>query len=188
MRKLAIRIGKKQFGTYQDYLAVIARIRWPDGFHFLRCGHDHATVMQRCCQSDYDALPSDCTLLENTRLPLMNWLAATYLMTADQGIFGGLILSVVRQTLTQTEIHTTISVRGVKTVNRLQKLHSNKNFQYWKLRYRSRHKESLQSSARIRKFRIIAMFRCVLSLVKLQRSSTQVSLPPYTTSFVLERC
>lgn len=93
----------------------------------------------------------------------MNWLAAIYLMTTDQVFFGGLILGVVRQPLTQTETHTTISVSGVKTVNRLQKLHSNKNFQYRKLRDCPRHKESLQSSARIRKFRIIAMFRCVLS-------------------------
>ena len=87
MRKLAIRIGTKQFGTYQDYLTVITRIRWPDGFHFLQCGHDHTTVMQRCCQSDYDALPSDCTLFENTRLPLTKWLAAIYLKPADQVFF-----------------------------------------------------------------------------------------------------
>lgn len=127
-------------------------------------------------------------LVESTRSPLTNWLAVIYLMTTDQGFFGGVISTRVRQTLTQTEIHTSNSMFGVRTVNCLQKLHANKNFHYRKLRYRSRHKESLQSSLCIRKFRIIAMFRCLLSLVQLQCSSTHVSLPPYTTSFVLERC
>ena len=32
----------KQFGTERDCLEAVAKIRWPEGFRWPRCGHDRA--------------------------------------------------------------------------------------------------------------------------------------------------
>ena len=78
----------------QQYLGVC---RWPDGFICPRCGNRRAyeLVNQRrrqCVGCRYQASLTAGTVLHRTKIPLIHWFWAAYLMTTDKrGVFALLV-------------------------------------------------------------------------------------------------
>lgn len=68
-------------------LRYLVETRWPDGFRCPRCGSDSARLLDgrrvwqcRSCRKQTSATAG--TVLHRSKLPLMTWFAAAYLMTS----------------------------------------------------------------------------------------------------------
>ncbi len=69
--------------------------RWPDRFKCPRCGNSHAYVMTRlwqCAECRHQASLTSGTVLHNTKIPLVLWFWAAYLMTTDKRGISALLL------------------------------------------------------------------------------------------------
>ena len=91
----SLREFQRQFASEeacQEYLAIC---RWPDGFKCPRCGNLRAYVMTRlrqCTACRHQVSLTSGTILHNTRVSLLLWFWAAYLMTTDKRGISALLL------------------------------------------------------------------------------------------------
>ena len=84
--------GSSSEEACQEYLAAC---RWPDGFKCPRCGNQRAYVMTRlwqCAGCRHQVSLTSGTILHNTRVSLVLWFWAAYLMTTDKRGISALLL------------------------------------------------------------------------------------------------
>jgi transposase-like protein len=86
-----------QFATEEACRAYLAACRWPDGFVCPHCGHQTArelTGLRRwqCARCRHQVSLTAGTVLQNTKLPLIVWFWAAYLMTTDKRGISALLL------------------------------------------------------------------------------------------------
>lgn len=78
------------FGNEAACVRYLTRLRWPDGFSCPKCGHDEAWLTKRhiyVCSSPscgYHASLLAGTIFEGTRLPLITWFRAIWLLTSSK--------------------------------------------------------------------------------------------------------
>jgi transposase-like protein len=75
----------QQYGTEDQCFDALYLWRWPDGFHYPRCGHNRCCQLpnhklQPCNRCHHQTLITAGTIFESTKLPLTVWFFATYLM------------------------------------------------------------------------------------------------------------
>src|SRR3982750_373320 len=82
-----------RFGTDEQCREYLFRARWPDGFRFDGCGHDHAYTLRTrlvyecvACRKQPSLLAG--TIFEQTKTALARWFLAIY-----PGLFSSVILA-----------------------------------------------------------------------------------------------
>jgi len=80
-----------QYGTEAQCEAVMAELRWPQGFVCPRCGDSHARSFRRrdqpywlCLGCDYQCSLRVGTMMERSHLPLTTWFLGIYLITQSK--------------------------------------------------------------------------------------------------------
>ena len=67
----------------------LERLRWPDGFSCPKCGHDKAWVTRRhlhvCSACGKQTSLIAGTIFEGTRLPLLTWFRAAWMVSSSKG-------------------------------------------------------------------------------------------------------
>jgi transposase-like protein len=81
---------QKRFGTEADCLGQLIRYRWPDGFICPHCGHDRGYFIggrhiYQCTSCARQVSVTAGTIFEASKLPLVKWFWAIYLMASDKG-------------------------------------------------------------------------------------------------------
>ena len=82
----SLREFQRQFASEEACQQYLAACRWPDGFKCPRCGNQHAYVMTRlwqCAGCRHQVSLTSGTILHNTRVSLVLWFWAAYLMTTE---------------------------------------------------------------------------------------------------------
>jgi transposase-like protein len=76
------------FHTDDDCAAYLARLRWPDGFSCARCGPSKAWLTKRhlyvCAKCGRQTSITSGTIFEKTRLPLLTWFRAIWMLTSSK--------------------------------------------------------------------------------------------------------
>ncbi|MFZ5563627.1 MAG: IS1595 family transposase [Thermodesulfobacteriota bacterium] len=80
---------QKQFPDNDACISHLASRRWPDGFACPRCGHAEAWYLPGrslldCKQCRFQASVTSGTILHGTRLPLIKWYEALFLMATGK--------------------------------------------------------------------------------------------------------
>ena len=91
----SLREFQRQFASEESCQEYLAACRWPDGFKCPRCGNQHAYVMTRlwqCVGCRHQVSLTSGTILHNTRVSLVLWFWAAYLMTTDKRGISALLL------------------------------------------------------------------------------------------------
>ena len=91
----SLREFQRQFAREEACQAYLATCRWPDGFKCPRCGHQRAYIMTRlwqCAGCRHQVSLTSGTILHNTRVSLVLWFWAAYLMTTDKRGISALLL------------------------------------------------------------------------------------------------
>ena len=92
VRGLSDEAFREAFGTEEQCLTALVRLRWPDGFVCPCCGHrEHCVLAGRglyqCNRCKKQTSPTAGTIFHATKLPLTLWFAAIHLIvTAKNGI------------------------------------------------------------------------------------------------------
>ena len=92
-----LRQFQADFATEEACQEDLTACRWPDGFVCPRCGHARAyeLVSQRCRQCvkcRHQVSLTSGAILHRTKIPLVHWFCATYLMTTDKRGVSALLL------------------------------------------------------------------------------------------------
>lgn len=93
---------QKRYGTEEACTQALAQQRWPEGFRYPRCGHDHGYAITtrhsyECAKCHYQASLTAGTLFHSTNLPLTKWFWAIYLAASDKGGISAVRLSSMAQ-------------------------------------------------------------------------------------------
>src|SRR5437870_10323366 len=91
----SLREFQRQFASEEACQEYLAACRWPDGFKCPRCGNQRAYVMTRlwqCAGCRHQVSLTSGTILHNTRVSLVLWFWAAYLMTTDKRGISALLL------------------------------------------------------------------------------------------------
>src|ERR671911_51035 len=91
----SLREFQRQFASEEACQEYLANCRWPDGFKCPRCGNHRAYVMTRlwqCAGCRHQVSVTSGTILHNTRVSLVLWFWAAYLMTTDKRGISALLL------------------------------------------------------------------------------------------------
>ena len=91
----SLREFQRQFASEEACQEYLAACRWPDGFKCPRCGNQRAYIMTRlwqCVGCRHQVSLTSGTILHNTRVSLVLWFWATYLMTTDKRGISALLL------------------------------------------------------------------------------------------------
>ena len=91
----SLREFQRQFASEEACQEYLAACRWPDGFKCPRCGNQRAYVMTRlwqCAACRHQVSLTSGTILHNTRVSLVLWFWAAYLMTTDKRGISALLL------------------------------------------------------------------------------------------------
>lgn len=76
------------FHSDADCARYLAKLRWPDGFSCPKCGHDKAWVTKRylyvCSACEHQTSLIAGTIFEKTRLPLLTWFHAIWMVTSSK--------------------------------------------------------------------------------------------------------
>jgi len=88
---------QRQFRTDEACQQYLAACRWPDGFVCPRCADRRAYAISarrrwQCVACRHQVSLTSGTVLHNTKLPLMQWFWAAYLMTTDTRGVSALLL------------------------------------------------------------------------------------------------
>ena len=80
---------QERFATEDACLEHLFRMKWPEGFHCPRCGHEHCfdlpkRKLYQCKMCKYQASVTAGTVMHKTRTPLRKWFAAMFLMSHDK--------------------------------------------------------------------------------------------------------
>ena len=92
VRGLSDEAFREAFGTEEQCRTALVRLRWPDGFVCLCCGHREHCVLEgrglyQCNRCKKQTSPTAGTIFHATKLPLTLWFAAIHLIvTAKNGI------------------------------------------------------------------------------------------------------
>lgn len=89
---------QKLYGTEKTCVDALLAVRWPDGFHCPKCGHDAAHILTtrhlyQCTNCFHQVSATAGTIFHATKLPLVKWFWAIYLVAADKGGISALRLS-----------------------------------------------------------------------------------------------
>jgi len=81
---------QKRFGTERACAKVLVKIRWPNGFQCPACGgtkayHVASRHLYQCAQCRHQVSITADTLFHATKIPLVKWFWAIYLMASDKG-------------------------------------------------------------------------------------------------------
>ncbi|MFP5209644.1 MAG: IS1595 family transposase [Acidobacteriota bacterium] len=92
-----LRQFQSDFATEEACQRYLEICRWPDGFRCPQCGHQRAydLVRQRrrqCAKCRHQVSLTSGTILHRTKIPLMAWFWAAYLMTTDKRGISALLL------------------------------------------------------------------------------------------------
>ncbi len=87
----------KHYGREERCFGALYAWRWPEGFRCPHCGHDKSCQLthrklQRCNRCHRQTSITAGTIFEATRLPLMVWFQAIYLITQDKKGVSAMIL------------------------------------------------------------------------------------------------
>jgi len=89
---------QKRFGTENACIKTLEKVRWPQGFQCPGCGSQQYSFiatrkLYQCSQCRHQISVTADTLLHATKLPLVKWFWAIYLMASDKGGISALRLS-----------------------------------------------------------------------------------------------
>lgn len=77
-----------RFSTDAACRAYLVRLRWPNGFHCPRCGHDRSCLIRgayfQCAQCRHQASVTAGTIFQDTRKPLRLWFRAMWYVTSQK--------------------------------------------------------------------------------------------------------
>jgi len=81
---------QKRYGTEQACAKVLVKVRWPQGFQCPECGCIKAYYLEsrklyQCSQCRHQVSITADTLFHSTKIPLVKWFWAIYLMASDKG-------------------------------------------------------------------------------------------------------
>ena len=82
----------QEFGTEEQCLAYVVRLRWPQGVRCVRCGNARVVKLARpwrwqckqCNKQGYRFSPLVGTVFENTKYPLPIWFQVIYLLSQSK--------------------------------------------------------------------------------------------------------
>ena len=81
---------QQRFGTEQACIEHLAALRWPDGYRCKKCGSQKAYQLKvqprvfMCSKCNFQESVTAGTLLHRTKLPLLKWFWAAYLLAQDK--------------------------------------------------------------------------------------------------------
>ena len=89
---------QERFGTEEGCLSQLIHYRWPDGFICPHCGHDQGYFIggrhiYQCTACARQVSVTAGTIFEASKLPLVKWFWAIYLMASDKGGISALRLA-----------------------------------------------------------------------------------------------
>jgi transposase-like protein len=81
---------QKRFGTEHACAQALVKVRWPNGFQCPACGgikayHVTSRHLYQCTQCRHQVSITADTLFHATKMPLIKWFWAIYLMASDKG-------------------------------------------------------------------------------------------------------
>jgi len=89
---------QKRFGTENACAKALEKVRWPDGFQCPVCGSQKHSMIEtrklfQCSKCRHQVSLTADTLFHATKVPLIKWFWAIYLMASDKGGISALRLS-----------------------------------------------------------------------------------------------
>lgn len=79
---------EERFATEEACLEYLIKIRWPEGFRCLQCGHDKAWPTKRslfhCAHCGFQASVTAGTIFQDTKKPLRLWFHAIWHLTSQK--------------------------------------------------------------------------------------------------------
>ncbi len=79
---------EKQFANEKSCREYIYKLRWPDGFSCLRCGHEKVwpigTTLFKCAKCNYKTSVISGTIFQDTHKPLTMWFRAIWWITSQK--------------------------------------------------------------------------------------------------------
>ena len=89
---------QKRFGTENACIKILEKVRWPQGFQCPACGSQQYSFvttrkLYQCHQCRHQVSVIAGTLFHATKVPLVKWFWAIYLMASDKGGISALRLS-----------------------------------------------------------------------------------------------
>ena len=89
---------QKRFGTEKACANELAKVRWPHGFQCPACGSQKYSIigtrkLYQCSECRHQVSVKADTLFHATKIPLVKWFWAIYLMASDKGGISSLRLS-----------------------------------------------------------------------------------------------
>ena len=76
-----------KFGTEEQCLRFLTKLRWPDGYRCPRCQHDEAWLLNekkyKCKKCKYQTTVTAGTLFQDTHLPLTDWFRAVWYVSSN---------------------------------------------------------------------------------------------------------
>jgi transposase-like protein/ribosomal protein L37AE/L43A len=81
---------QKRYGTERACVNELTKVRWPNGFQCPECGSQKAYYIEnrqlhQCSQCRHQVSATAGTLFHSTKLPLVKWFWAIYLVASDKG-------------------------------------------------------------------------------------------------------
>ncbi len=90
MPSMSLLEWQKRYGTERACAKELAKVRWPDGFQCPECGSKKAYFIEtrqlhQCSQCRHQVSVTADTLFHSTKLPLVKWFWAIFLVASDKG-------------------------------------------------------------------------------------------------------
>lgn len=90
MPEISLIEWQKRFGTEHSCAKALVKVRWPNGFQCPACGGMKAYYVSsrqvyQCAQCRHQVSITADTLFHATKIPLVKWFWAIYLMASDKG-------------------------------------------------------------------------------------------------------
>lgn len=90
MPKITLLEWQQRFGTEEACAAELAKIRWPNGYQCPACGSTKSYYiatrkLYQCSKCRHQVSVTADTLFHATKLPLVKWFWAIYLLASDKG-------------------------------------------------------------------------------------------------------
>ena len=90
MPSMSLLEWQKRYGTERACVKELAKVRWPDGFQCPECGSKKAYYIEtrqlhQCSQCRHQVSVTADTLFHSTKLPLVKWFWAIFLVASDKG-------------------------------------------------------------------------------------------------------
>ena len=124
----SLREFQRQFASEEVCQEYLAACRWPDGFKCPRCGNQRAYVMTRlwqCAGCRHQVSLTSGTILHNTKVSLVLWFWAAYLMTTDKRGISALLL--------QRQLELRRYETALMMLHKLRRIDSNQQTLLWRL-------------------------------------------------------